>query len=424
MVLAIDGGNPFISEAFSKYNPIQDREINAANEVLKSGVLSDFLGAAGDKFLGGSKVIAFEKTSSEKFGSKYCVSFNSWTSGLTAIVGSIPGLSAGDEIITTPWTMSATSSAILQNGAIPVFADISVEDFQPSRATILPLITPRTKAILAVDIFGRSSDYRMLLEICSEHNLLLISDSAQAPGAQFEGRFISQFPDVGGYSLNYHKHIHSGEGGFALTNSLELANRMRLLRNHSESVVTVDQDHEVKRLLGSNFRLGEIEAAIAKPQVERIDSIVETRITAAHSLIKGLSNLPGLVLPRPVSDRSNVFYILPIVLTNLGKVSRDKLVEILRAEGIPGIVSKYTNIHRLPIFQEARKSGNEIYPWSINSAALPLSTYGDGACPVSEDLFELSFFGIHMCASDFTEAEVAQVIGAFNKVWSELGWIE
>lgn len=95
MVLAIDGGNPFISESFSKYNPIQELEMEAANAVLASGVLSDFLGSAGDKFLGGSRVLAFEKAASERFGSKYCISFNSWTSGLTAMVGSLPGLKAG-----------------------------------------------------------------------------------------------------------------------------------------------------------------------------------------------------------------------------------------------------------------------------------------------------------------------------------------
>jgi dTDP-4-amino-4,6-dideoxygalactose transaminase len=340
------------------------------------------------------------------------------------MVGSIPGLKVGDEIITTPWTMSATSSAILQNGAIPVFADISLEDFQLSRATILPLITPRTKAIMSVDIFGRSSDYRMLLEICSEYNLLLLSDSAQAPGAKFEDRYISQYPDMGGYSLNYHKHIHSGEGGFALTNNLDLASRMRLLRNHSESVVTDAVNDEIKGYLGSNFRLGEIEAAIAKPQVDRIDSIVGTRITAAHALISGLSRLPGVELPCPVSDQSNVFYILPIILTDLGKVSRDRLVEILRAEGIPGVVSNYTNIHRLPIFKQASNSWREIYPWNMADKSIALGTYGDGGCPVAEELFEFRFFGIHMCAADFTEVEVAKVIGAFNKVWSELGWIE
>ena len=424
MVLAIEGGSPFISETFSKYNPIQEQEIGAANEVLTSGVLSDFLGAAGDKFLGGPRVLAFEKAASEQFGSKYCVSFNSWTSGLTAMVGSIPGLKAGDEIITTPWTMSATATAILQHGAIPVFADITEKDFQPSRESIVSLITPRTKAILSVDIFGRSSDYRMLLEICAEYDLLLFSDSAQAPGAKFEGKFISQHPTVGGYSLNYHKHIHSGEGGFALTDDEELANRMRLLRNHSESVVSVDQDEEVKLFLGSNYRLGELEAAIAKPQVERIDSIAEDRIRAAHALLGGLSQLPGIKLPQPVNDRSNVFYILPIIVPNLNGISRDRLVEILRAEGIPGIVSKYTNIHRLPVFQSAKISPGEIYPWSANKNSIAANTYGYGACPVAEDLFERRFFGIHMCAAEFSDLEVSAVIGAFGKVWNELGWNE
>ena len=422
MALAIDGGTPYISEPLSRYNPIQAKEIAEANLVLESGVLSDFLGAAGSKFLGGQRVIDFETAAAKKFGSEYCISFNSWTSGLMAMVGAIPGLQPGDEIITTPWTMSATATAILQSGAIPVFADITKESFQPTRETILPLLNSRTKAILIVDIFGRSAEYDWLSRLCSEHGLLLLSDSAQAPGAKFKGKFITQYTDMGGYSLNYHKHIHSGEGGFALTNSLDLANKMRLIRNHSESVVSADDPVESKRILGNNFRLGEIEAAIAKPQIERIENIVEGRIRAAHELIDGLRELPNLTVPQKLSDSSNVFYILPLIFNADGSITRDKLVEILRSEGIPGIISKYTNIHRLPIFHEAKHAPEEIYPWKLNSQSVAFETYGSGACAVAEDLYDNSFLGIHMCASEFTDSEIELVLGAFRKVWVELGW--
>jgi dTDP-4-amino-4,6-dideoxygalactose transaminase len=227
---------------------------------------------------------------------------------------------------------------------------------------------------------------------------------------------------MGGYSLNYHKHIHSGEGGFALTNSLDFANRMRLIRNHSESVVSIDNSGEMKRMLGNNFRLGEIEAAIAKPQVERIEKIVEGRIRAAHKLIDGLKELPNLTVPQKLSDSSNVFYILPLIFNAGGSITRDKLVEILRSEGIPGIVSKYTNIHRLPVFLEAKQAPDEFHPWNLNSQSIAFGTYGSGACPIAEDLYDNSFLGIHMCSSEFTDSEVELVLGAFRKVWAELGW--
>lgn len=423
-MLAINGGTPYIKNDFDKYNPIQDLEIAEAVEVLKSGVLSDFLGAAGEKFLGGPRVKSLEQTAAKKFGSKYCVSFNSWTSGLNAMVGSIPDLEVGDEIITSPWTMSATATAIIQAGAIPVFADISEEEFQISPDEIVKLINSRTKAILAVDIFGRSSNYSKLRDICNQYGLMLLSDSAQAPGAKFDGRYITELSDIGGYSLNYHKHIHAGEGGFALTNNAELAERMQLIRNHAESVVTSRSSNKSKSLIGNNYRLGELEAAIAKPQVERIDQIVGSRIKAAHDLTQSLSSFPHINLPKTKSDQSNVYYILPIVYTPYDGISRDYLVEILKKEGIPGIVTKYTNIHRLQVFLDVKSSENKPHPWNTNPNSRATETYGAGSCPVAENLYENKFLGIHMCAAEFSEAELQLVTGAFHKVWRELGWID
>ena len=423
-MLAINGGEPFITQYFSKYNPIQAEEISEAAAVLKSGTLSDFLGASGSKFLGGKYVQALEETTAQVFGSKYCVSFNSWTSGLTAIIGSIPDLNQGDEIITSPWTMSATATAILQVGAIPVFADISSLDFQMTEENIVSLIGPRTRGILAVDIFGRSSNYKMLKDICNRYNLYLFSDSAQAPGAKFNGKYITQYTDVGGYSLNYHKHIHSGEGGLALTDNEEFAKRMRLIRNHAESVVTESEEIQLQRMIGNNYRLGEIEASIARPQIKRIDSIVEDRIRAGNNFVRQLSVLPHIKLPELSSDSRNVFYILPIIYNPVENVSRDYLVKALTAEGVPGLVPNYTNIHRLPLFSSAVNEKSNRFPWSSNSSSICFSTYGYGACPVAEELFDLKFFGLHICSFNYSSAEIELVVGAFKKVWQCLGWIE
>jgi perosamine synthetase len=418
-MLAIHGGQKLITGEFKKYNSLGTEEILAVNRVMGSGILSGFLGSPGKQFLGGENVLEFEERAARFFGSNYCVSFNSWTSGLTCAVGSIPDLQPGDEVITTPWTMSATAMAILHFNAIPVFADIDPVTYCLDPLKIEELITPRTKAILTVDIFGKASDYVAIRKICDRYGLFLISDSAQAPGAKFEGQFVTKLADIGGYSLNYHKHIQCGEGGFALTDSKESAERMRLIRNHAESVVQNNTDLSLGNMIGHNYRMGEMEAAIASEQLKKLEKLVAGRINAASYLIHRLNKFPYLDLPVVDDSKSNVFYFLPIRYTPQENVSREKLYEALVGEGIPGLQRKYTNIHRLPIFTTLQAYGNHNFPWSL-AAEGSTKTYGEGKCPNAEKLYDFEFLGIHMCSYEFTKEELDLVISAFHKVWFEL----
>ena len=206
--LALFGGPKTIQNEFKRYNPIGSEELQAAKGVIESGVLSQFLGTWHEDFLGGPKVKEFERQCEAFFGVKHAVTVNSWTSGLTAAIGAI-GIEPGDEVIVTPWTMCATATAILQWNGIPVFADIEPETFNIDPASVVANITPYTKAIIAVDIFGHSANMDSLLDIAERHGLKLISDSAQAPGTFYKGKITGTLADVGGYSLNYHKHIHT-----------------------------------------------------------------------------------------------------------------------------------------------------------------------------------------------------------------------
>ncbi len=155
--LAILGGEKTINRSFEKYKSIGQEEKIAANKVIDSGVLSDFLGVWHDKFYGGPKVREFEQAAKDFFNVKHAVTVNSWTSGLVAAVGSI-GIEPGDEIIVTPWTMTATAAAILHWNAIPVFADIDKDTYNLSPISIQNCISPYTKAIIVADIFGQSAD--------------------------------------------------------------------------------------------------------------------------------------------------------------------------------------------------------------------------------------------------------------------------
>ena len=203
--LAILGGDAVINSDFQKYNPIGIEELNVAKDVIKTGVLSQFVGADDPDFYGGPKVKEFEKMCCDYFNVEHAITVNSWTSGLIAAVGALD-IEPGDEIIVPTWTMCASATAILHWNAIPVFADIEEETFNIDPKSVLKNISSRTKAIMSVDIFGHSADMRELRKIANEHGLKIISDTAQAPGSYNNGQYSSTYADIGGFSLNYHKH--------------------------------------------------------------------------------------------------------------------------------------------------------------------------------------------------------------------------
>lgn len=415
--LALLGGQPTITEPLTPFRSMGEEEVRAAADVVRSGVLSAFIGAPGDFFLGGPQVKAFEKKAAAYFGVKHAISVNSWTSGLIAAVGAI-GVEPGDEIITTPWTMSATAMAILHWNAIPVFADIDRETYNLDPAKVEALIGPRTKAILAADIFGQTADMTALLAIADKHGLKIITDTAQAPGAKAGDRFTGTLADIGGFSLNYHKHIHCGEGGILVTDDDLLAERLQLIRNHAESVIKSDRPADLANLIGYNFRLGEIEAAIGSVQLDKLQERVDSRQRAAGRLNEGLGNLQGLSTPAVAPGATHVYYVYGIRIDpeELG-VSRERLLEALRAEGVPALMRGYQTIHRLPIFTNRIAYGTKGFPFTLAEREI---RYGNGVCPVAEDLHDRTFIGVNLCACEYYDADVELMVQAFRKVWSNL----
>jgi perosamine synthetase len=416
--LALFGGPKTISRSFRRYNSIGSEEVNAAKAVVESGVLSQFLGCWDPDFFGGEKVLDFERRCAEYFGVKHAITVNSWTSGLIAAVGAI-GIEPGDEVIVTPWTMSASATAILHWNAIPVFADIDPETFNLSPKSVEANITPYTKAIMAVDIFGQSADMDELMAIAEKYNLKVISDTAQAPGALYKGKYAGTVAHVGGYSLNYHKHIHTGEGGVLVTNDDEIAERLQLIRNHAEVVVEGKGYNNIINMIGYNFRLGEIESAIGIEQLKKLDGFIKSRQKIAEKLSDGLKKLEGLRTPIVKSDRTHVYYVYPMVLDieKLG-IPRERIYEALAAEGV--ILSKgYQNIHLLPMYQQKLAYGSKGFPWSSDICRRDVD-YRKGICPVAEHLHEVSYLGMGLCNYELVDEDIELIVAAFEKVWANL----
>ena len=393
-------------------------EQKAANAVIESGVLSKYLGTWHEDFLGGPKVRQFELDIASYFNVKHAVTVNSWTSGLVAAVGAI-GIEPGDEVIVTPWTMSASATAILHWNAIPVFADIDPDTYNLKPESIESQITPYTKAILVADIFGQSADLDEIMLLARRHGLKVISDTAQAPGAMYKNAYAGTLADVGGFSLNYHKHIHTGEGGILVTNDDEIAERLQLIRNHAEVVVQGKNVTNIANMIGHNFRLGEIECAIGIEQLKKLPRFLSSRRHIAESLNAGLKNLDGLTLPVVGAERDHVYYMYALqVDPKIIGTSRDEICRALTAEGVP-VANRYQNIHLLPVYQEQIAYGKKGFPWTSDICKRSIN-YKKGICPVAETLNDERYIGFGICEFDLCDEDIACIVEAFKKVWSNL----
>lgn len=416
--LALFGGPKTITETFTRYRCIGKEEAEAAKAVVETGILSKFLGVWDPDFYGGEKVKEFERAWEKYFKVDHAVTVNSNTSGLVAAVGAI-GVEPGDEVIVSPWTMSASATSVLVWNAIPVFADIEDETFNLDPVSVEKNITPYTKAIMVTDIFGHAADLDAIMAIARKHKLKVIEDCAQAPGAFYKGRYVGTIADIGVFSLNYHKHIHTGEGGVCVTNEASLAERLQLIRNHAEAVVEDKGVRNLSNMIGFNFRMTEIEAAIGIEQLNKLKSLVAERVLAANRLSVGIKQLKGLRTPAIKPDCTHVYYVYPLIYDpEETGVPRDQIIKALQAEGVPASGS-YMNVHLLPMYQQRIAYGTKGFPWSAEFYKGNVS-YDKGICPVAEELQDKRYIGIGMCLYAYTDYDIDLIIRALHKVWDNL----
>ena len=312
---------------------IGEEEIEAVTAVLKSGVIAQ-----------GKKVEEFEEAFAEFIDTKYAIAVNSGTAALH-IALLAHGIGQGDEVITTPFTFIATANSILFTGAKPVFADIEEDSFNIGPGNIAKKITPQTKAIMPVHLYGQPCDMKRIMKIAEEHGLVVIEDACQAHGAEFKSKKVGAF-GTGCFSFYPTKNITSGEGGMITTNDKDIAERARMIRNHGQ------RERYLHEILGYNYRMTDIAAAIGLCQLSKLNQFNDKRMENARILTKGLGGIKGLAFPHVKSKTKHVFHQYTVRVTEDFGISRDELREKLDGKGIATEIYYHLPIHKQPFYQK------------------------------------------------------------------------
>lgn len=282
--------------------------------VLRSGRLAQ-----------GPMVKEFEENFAHLHDSKFAVAVNNGTTALVAAMLALD-LQPGDEVITSPFSFVATLNAILEAGATARFADIG-NDYCLDPDSAESLVGPRTRAIMPVHLYGLPANMEAICKLAERHDLSVIEDAAQAHGARFNDRSVGSF-GLGCFSLYATKNITAGEGGVITTNDASIADRLRILRNQG---MRAQYEYELR---GHNFRMTEVQAAIAIPQLRRLAEISQRRRSNARTLSEGLSGLPGLQLPLEPSGTTHVYHQFTIRVDSDAPLDRKELATRLHVAGI------------------------------------------------------------------------------------------
>ncbi len=360
--LAFNGGKPLFKYQEKHFIGIEEK--NIVNKILKSGELSGFSASASKEFFGGKYVKKLEKNFRQKFKSKHAVAFNSATTALYAAIMAIKP-EPGDEIITTPYTMHATATSILQANCVPIFAEISSDDFNLSPESVKNKITKRTKAIVLVNLFGQSGRSAELKKIAKENKIFLIEDNSQSPGAITPNGFAGTIGDIGIFSFNRHKTIQSGEGGVMLCKNKEHWLNACLVRNHGEAVTNKFKVQNIANTFGLNFRMTEIEAGIAIEQLKKLKKLNTIKQKNAKKMISILKKFKFFQIPKIKKGYTNVYYFLPIIYHKkfLG-LEKSKLCKILSAEGLSFRNGYREPLYHEPLFKKKLGFGKKGWPFS------------------------------------------------------------
>jgi len=320
---------------------IDEKEIEMVIEVLKSGVLTAHLG-------NGPMVKRFESEFARFVEAKHAVAVNNGTAALhLALLAT--GTKSGDEVILPSFTFTGTAEAVALIGAKPVFADIVPQSYNINPEKIEEAITEKTRAIMAVDLYGLPANMKTINEIARKRDLIVVEDAAQAHGAMYKGKPPGHFADVACWSFYASKNMTTGEGGMVTTNNDETAEKLRCIRSHGE------KEAYKSSMIGHNYRMPEIEAAIGCAQLVKLPGFLEKRRRNTEVLTKNLSEMDGLQLPSEPQDHKHSWYLFTVRLRNTDATVRNKLVDKLQKRGVGATVYYRTPIHLMPYYHQFGK---------------------------------------------------------------------
>lgn len=402
------------------YNSVGKNELSAVIRVMQKGTLSGFLGRAGKGFLGGEEVRRLEADFQRRFNVKYAVSFNSASSALQAAVYAL-GLKPGQKVITTPFTMSASASAILFNNALPIFADINSDDFCIDSKDAEKNVDKKTKALLVVNLFGGPANFYRIKKFAKLHDLKIIEDNAQAIGAKYKGVYAGTIGDIGVFSFNVHKIIHSGEGGMLVTNNDKYAFRAQLFRNHGEVVIDdLAGENIFEPILGGNYRMTEITAAIARKQLKKMPSLISARTKNALYLKEMLGKFKWLRVPVTPSYIKHVYYAFPVIFkSDVIGISRKTFADAMSAEGYP-LYEGYTKpIYLYPLYQKRQVYMNSHFPFYSTEFKNDIH-YPVGLCPTAERMYEKELILTTIFQPPNTRPDIDKFIKKIEKIEKNL----
>lgn len=329
-----------------------DAELANVIDAVKSGWISGYKGKYIDEF---------EERFAKYCGCKYGISTTSCATALLLTLESL-GIGRGDEVITTAFTMIATVSTIIHAGATPVLVDVEPDTWCMDPDLVEDAITPRTKAIMPVPIYGHPVDIRKITDIARCHGLTVIEDAAEAIGAKYYGEPVGALADVACFSFYINKMITTGEGGMIVTNNKELADMARRLKGYD-----TDPDNRfIYQKLGFNYRLTNVQAAIGCAQMDRIDDLVNAKWRIASWYVAGISMCRWLQMPVDKAWARNCYWVFGILVKPEAKVSRDELVGKLKDMGI--------------------ETRNFFVPMHLQPALLDLGLFVGESYPVAEDI--------------------------------------
>lgn len=304
----------------------------------------------------GPKVAEFERAFADAVGAREAVAVSSGTAALHAAMHAL-GIGPGDEVIVTAMTFAASANCVVYQGGTPVFADVDPDTLLLDPASVEARITPRTKAIIAVDYAGQPCDYDTLRSIAARHRLALVDDACHALGGSYKGRPVGSLADLNTFSLHPVKHITSGEGGVVTTGDPELSRLMRVFRNHG-----ITSDHRQREIQGSwyyemdglgyNYRLSDIQCGLALSQLKKLSRWVDRRRQIARQYDLAFAEVTGIspLGVRPDVSHAYHLYVVRLDLARLG-TGRGEIFKALRDQGI-GVNVHYIPVHLHPFYQK------------------------------------------------------------------------